>query len=74
MVTRKMKTYGKVVAELDYDVYKAILGSIRIFLPKHVYVSPERVTVEGRKKVRLWCLYPEVGKEAVEQALREQGA
>ena len=71
MVTRKMKTYGKVVVELDYNVYKAILGSIRRYLPRHVYVSPERVTVEGRKKVRLWCLYPELGKEAVERALSE---
>lgn len=71
MVTRKMKTYGKVVAELDYDVYKAKIGSIRIHLPKHVYVSPERVTAEGRKKVRLWCLYPELGKAAVERALSQ---
>jgi len=69
MVTREMKTRGKVVAELEYDVYKRIIGAIRSNLPTHVFVSPERVTKEGRKVIKLWCMYPKAGKEAVESAL-----
>lgn len=69
MVTREMKARGKVVAELEYGVYKRIIGAIRSNLPTHVYVSPERVTKEGRKVVRLWCMHPKAGKEAVERAL-----
>lgn len=69
MVTREMKARGKVVAELEYDVYKRIIGAIRSNLPTHVFISPERVTNEGRKVVKLWCMYPKAGKEAVERAL-----
>ena len=69
MVTGEMKARGRIVAELDYDVYKRIIGAIRSNLPPHVYVSPERVTKGGRKVVRLWCMHPNAGKEAVERAL-----
>ena len=69
MVTREVKARGKVVAELDYSLYKKTIGTIRSNLPRHVYVSVERVTKEGRKVVRLWCMYPKAGKEAVERAL-----
>jgi len=61
MVTREMKARGKIVGELEYDVYKRIAGVLRSNLPPHVFVSPERVTKEGRKIVRLWCMYPKVG-------------
>jgi len=69
MVTREMKERGKVVVELDYDVYKKMIGAIRSNLPPHLYISPERVTKEGRKVVKLWCMYPKTGKVAVERAL-----
>ena len=69
MVTREMKDRGRVVAELEYDTYKKIIGVIQSNLPPHVYISPERVKKEGRKVVRLWCSHPRVGKEAVEIAL-----
>ncbi|MDI6905077.1 MAG: hypothetical protein QMD13_06270 [Candidatus Bathyarchaeia archaeon] len=69
MVTREMKARGKVVVELDYSVYKKMIGAIRSNLPSHVYISPERITKEGRKVVKLWCMYPKTGKVAVERAL-----
>jgi len=38
MVTGEMKARGRIVAELDYDVYKRIIGAIRSNLP-HTYMS-----------------------------------
>ncbi|MCW3994020.1 MAG: hypothetical protein NWE85_05610 [Candidatus Bathyarchaeota archaeon] len=69
MVTREMAERGKVCAQLEFDAYKRILGKIRNNLPPHVWVSPERVKVEGRKVVRLWCAYPKIGERAVKRAL-----
>lgn len=71
MVTREMVERGKVVAIMDYDVYRRLIATIRNNLPRHVYVSPERVMMEGRKVVKLWCAYPKAGEIAVKRALGE---
>lgn len=69
MVTKEIAERGTVFAELEFDVYKRILGKMRNNLPPHIWVSPERVKIEGQKVVRLWCVYPKIGKHAVERAL-----
>lgn len=69
MVTKEMRTRGKVVAELDYGVYKDHIGAIRNNLPGKVWVSPEITTIGGKKIVRLWCMYPKIGETAVRRAL-----
>ncbi len=74
MVTREAKAGGSLVAELDDSTYKAIAGKIRSHLPPHVYVSPERTTGEGGKRVvKLWSRYPGAAKKAVQKALGESG-
>ena len=71
MVTKEMKTYGRVVAELDYNIYKSYIGAIRSNLPHHIFISPEIINVGGRKIARLWCRYPKAGETAVRKALGE---
>ncbi len=74
MATRETKGGGRLVAELDDSTYRAIAGKVRSHLPPHVYVSPERTTSEGGKKVvRLWSRYPGAAKKAVQRALDELG-
>jgi len=73
MVTRETKGGGRLVAELDDSTYRAIAGKIRSHLPSHVYVSPERTSVEGKRVVRLWSRYPGAAKKAVQRALGEVG-
>ena len=68
MVTTEARR-GRMIAELDYLTYKAVAGKIRSSLPPHVYVSPERITEERGKVVRLWSRYPEAAKRAVQKAL-----
>ncbi len=73
MVTRETKGEGRLVTELDDSTYRAIAGKIRSHLPPHVYVSPERISEEGKKVVRLWSRYPGAAKRAVQKALDELG-
>lgn len=73
MATREAKGGGRLVTELDDSTYRAIAGKIRSLLPPHVYVSPERTSVEGKKVVRLWSRYQEAAKKAVQKALAEAG-
>lgn len=73
MVTRETKGGGRLVAELDDSMYRAIAGKIRSHLPPHVYVSPERTSVEGKRVIRLWSRYPVAAKKAVQRALGEVG-
>ena len=73
MVTYESKRGGVMVAELDDGVYKSIVGEIRKNLPPKVYISPEYVSKEGRKIVRVWCRYPNAAKGVIERALKTRG-
>ncbi|MEW5760751.1 MAG: hypothetical protein AB1779_08290 [Candidatus Thermoplasmatota archaeon] len=73
MVTYEAKRGGKMIAELEISTYQSIIGEVRKRLPRHVYISPEYVSKEGSKVVRVWCRYPEVAKGAIERALKLKG-
>jgi len=72
MVTRAAKQ-GKMVAELSVGTYNSIVGEVRKYLHSKAYISAERVTVDGKRVVRIWCKYPKAAKNAIKSALYKKG-